>query len=70
VTNWVSSKHNMGMGFNRTMWEQMKRCAPSFCNYDDYNWDWSLLHVSDSCLKTPLEVLYAKAPRIFHIGDW
>jgi len=70
VTNWISSKHNMAISFNKTLWEKLKHCAPTFCEYDDYNWDWSLLQVSYSCLSAQLDVLYAKAPRIFHIGDW
>ncbi|CAG7838671.1 unnamed protein product [Allacma fusca] len=69
VTNWISSKHNMGMAFNRTMWNEISRCAPTFCEYDDYNWDWSLLQVAYTCLHQPMTVFYAKAPRIFHIGD-
>ncbi|OXA38128.1 alpha-1,6-mannosyl-glycoprotein 2-beta-N-acetylglucosaminyltransferase isoform X2 [Folsomia candida] len=69
VTNWVTGKHNMGMAFNRSMWESVRDCSKKFCNYDDYNWDWTLLSVSDTCLKSPLQVYYPKAPRIFHIGD-
>jgi alpha-1,6-mannosyl-glycoprotein beta-1,2-N-acetylglucosaminyltransferase len=59
----------MAISFNRTLWEKLQRCAPTFCEYDDYNWDWSLLQVSYTCLQAQLDVLYAKAPRIFHIGD-
>jgi len=60
----------MGMGFNRTLWTRFKACANKFCRYDDYNWDWSLMEVSNKCLNSPLKVVYPKAPRIFHIGDW
>ncbi|XP_046386479.1 alpha-1,6-mannosyl-glycoprotein 2-beta-N-acetylglucosaminyltransferase isoform X1 [Ischnura elegans] len=46
VTPWVSSKHNMGMAFDRHTWAEIRRCAEFFCTYDDYNWDWSLQHIS------------------------
>lgn len=46
VTPWVSSKHNMGMAFDRITWAEIRRCAEFFCTYDDYNWDWSLQHIS------------------------
>ncbi|XP_055628301.1 alpha-1,6-mannosyl-glycoprotein 2-beta-N-acetylglucosaminyltransferase isoform X1 [Toxorhynchites rutilus septentrionalis] len=69
VTPWISSKHNMGMAFNRTTWHEITRCALHFCEYDDYNWDWSLQHVSQQCLKQKLHVMVVKGPRVFHIGE-
>ena len=82
VYPWFSSKHNMGMAINRNTWSMIKNCsqvgfllndAPIlfqlFCTYDDYNWDWSLMRVNMQCFKERLYVLYAKAPRVFHIGD-
>ncbi|XP_058062152.1 alpha-1,6-mannosyl-glycoprotein 2-beta-N-acetylglucosaminyltransferase isoform X3 [Anopheles bellator] len=69
VTPWVSSKHNMGMAFNRTTWYEVVRCGRHFCEYDDYNWDWSLQHVSQQCLKQKLHVMVVKGPRVFHIGE-
>lgn len=70
VTPWISSKHNMGMAFNRSTWHEITRCARHFCEYDDYNWDWSLQHVSQQCLKQKLHVMVVKGPRVFHIGEW
>ncbi|XP_062702973.1 alpha-1,6-mannosyl-glycoprotein 2-beta-N-acetylglucosaminyltransferase isoform X2 [Aedes albopictus] len=69
VTPWISSKHNMGMAFNRSTWHDITRCARHFCEYDDYNWDWSLQHVSQQCLKQKLHVMVVKGPRVFHIGE-
>jgi alpha-1,6-mannosyl-glycoprotein beta-1,2-N-acetylglucosaminyltransferase len=40
-----------------------------FCAYDDYNWDWTMMQLSVKCLPTKLRVIYAKAPRVVHIGD-
>ncbi|KAL0269763.1 UNVERIFIED_CONTAM: hypothetical protein PYX00_007389 [Menopon gallinae] len=69
VTPWISSKHNMGMAMNKTMWMGIRKCAQFFCSYDDYNWDWSLQHVSNQCLSQKLHVVVARGPRIFHIGE-
>lgn len=69
VTPWVSSKHNMGMALNRTVWGSIRNCSHYFCSYDDYNWDWSLQHVSNQCLQTKLHVMMARGPRVFHIGE-
>jgi len=69
VTQWVSSKHNMGMAFNRDLWSKISACSKQFCQYDDYNWDWSLQHVSLHCLAQKLQVMLVKGPRVFHIGE-
>ncbi|XP_034112769.1 alpha-1,6-mannosyl-glycoprotein 2-beta-N-acetylglucosaminyltransferase isoform X2 [Drosophila sulfurigaster albostrigata] len=66
---WISSKHNMGFAFNRTTWRSIRRCAQHFCSYDDYNWDWSLQHVSQQCLQRKLHAMIVKGPRVFHIGE-
>lgn len=67
---WISSKHNMGFAFNRTTWQGIRKCARHFCTYDDYNWDWSLQHVSQQCLQRKLHAMIVKGPRVFHIGEW
>jgi len=69
VTQWVSSKHNMGFAFNSSVWQQIRNCSQAFCNHDDYNWDWSLLHVSVTCLKQKIYTLVLRTPRVFHIGE-
>lgn len=70
VQPWFSSRHNMGMSLNRDTWNKIRDCAKNFCFFDDYNWDWSLMHVNLKCMKPPtFRVLFAKAPRVFHIGD-
>lgn len=67
---WISSKHNMGFAFNRTTWRSIRKCRKQFCNYDDYNWDWSLQHLSQQCLRNKLFAMVVKGPRVFHIGEW
>ncbi|KAK7572144.1 hypothetical protein V9T40_014616 [Parthenolecanium corni] len=69
ITQWISSKHNMGIAFNRSVWEELKSCSNTFCTYDDYNWDWSLMVVSTKCLSQELTAMVLRAPRVFHIGE-
>ncbi|XP_033125551.1 alpha-1,6-mannosyl-glycoprotein 2-beta-N-acetylglucosaminyltransferase-like [Anneissia japonica] len=69
VLNWQSSKHNMGMSIDRATWQRLQPCAEEFCRFDDYNWDWTLQHISTACLKPPIGVMVPKSPRIFHIGE-
>ena len=70
VSPWITSKHNMGMAFNRSTWNDMKSCAKYFCDYDDYNYDWSLQNINYSCLKDKLYAFVIRGPRVFHIGEW
>lgn len=60
----------MGMAFNRSTWMDIVGCAEYFCKYDDYNWDWSLQHISQNCLKHKFHAMVVRGPRIFHIGEW
>ncbi|KAM7359201.1 alpha-1,6-mannosyl-glycoprotein 2-beta-N-acetylglucosaminyltransferase isoform 1-T1 [Cochliomyia hominivorax] len=69
VMPWISSKHNMGFAFNRSTWNSIRTCRQHFCSYDDYNWDWSLQHVSQQCLQHKLHAMIVKGPRVFHIGE-
>ncbi|XP_044583152.1 alpha-1,6-mannosyl-glycoprotein 2-beta-N-acetylglucosaminyltransferase isoform X3 [Cotesia glomerata] len=81
VIPWISSKHNMGMAFNRVTWNKLRKCASQFCSYDDYNWDWSLQYVAQTCLPpsrgagaaprvdSGLVAMMMRAPRVFHIGE-
>lgn len=70
VSPWVTSKHNMGMAFNRASWSDIKACAKHFCDYDDYNYDWSLQRLNHQCLKSKLFAIISRGPRVFHIGEW
>lgn len=43
--------------FNCISFRIAHRCAKYFCTYDDYNWDWSLQHVSQQCLRNKLHAM-------------
>ena len=68
VFQWVAGDHNMGFGMDRGTWERIKQCAGYFCNFDDYNWDWSLQATGMFCLSQNFKVLTLTIPRIFHLG--
>ena len=51
MTIWESTKHNMGIAFTRELWQKIHGCNEYFCNYDDYNWDWTLMYIAKQCLK-------------------
>ncbi|KAE9554829.1 hypothetical protein FO519_001944 [Halicephalobus sp. NKZ332] len=62
-------KHNTGMVLNRELWNSFKSCTKMFCEFDDYNWDWSMIQISYKCLPKKMMAIYAKSPRVLHIGD-
>ncbi|XP_073966322.1 alpha-1,6-mannosyl-glycoprotein 2-beta-N-acetylglucosaminyltransferase-like isoform X3 [Choristoneura fumiferana] len=70
ITPWHSSIHNMGMVFNRTLWNNIMSLQDQFCAYDDYNWDYSLLHLAQNRQgREKMKVMLCKGPRVFHIGE-
>ncbi|CAG9577470.1 unnamed protein product [Danaus chrysippus] len=70
ITPWHSSMHNMGFAFNRSVFEDIVSLHHQFCDYDDYNWDYSLLHLSQNRKgKDKFKVILCKGPRVFHIGE-
>jgi len=42
----------------------------AFCQFDDYNWDWSLQFVGVKCMPNKLKAMIVKSPRVYHIGEW
>ncbi|KAL8168624.1 UNVERIFIED_CONTAM: hypothetical protein K2H54_008539 [Gekko kuhli] len=66
---WKSTEHNMGMALGREAYEELLACADHFCTYDDYNWDWTLQHLTVRCLPRFWKVLVPEVPRVFHTGD-
>nr|XP_056707083.1 alpha-1,6-mannosyl-glycoprotein 2-beta-N-acetylglucosaminyltransferase [Euleptes europaea] len=69
LKTWKSTEHNMGMAFGRDTYRELLACADAFCAYDDYNWDWTLQHLTVHCLPRFWKVLVPEVPRVFHTGD-
>ncbi|XP_041374168.1 alpha-1,6-mannosyl-glycoprotein 2-beta-N-acetylglucosaminyltransferase-like [Gigantopelta aegis] len=57
-----------GMAFKKHFWKLFKKCAKLFCLFDDYNWDWSLMHVTTTCIPGGFKILKPVGSRVFHIG--
>ncbi|XP_041374166.1 alpha-1,6-mannosyl-glycoprotein 2-beta-N-acetylglucosaminyltransferase-like [Gigantopelta aegis] len=58
-----------GMAFRKDFWKLFKDCAKSFCLFDDCNWDWSLMHVTATCIPGGLKILKPLGSRVFHLGS-
>ncbi|XP_038124941.1 alpha-1,6-mannosyl-glycoprotein 2-beta-N-acetylglucosaminyltransferase [Cyprinodon tularosa] len=69
TSGWLSTKHNIGMAISREVYYKLMGCSNEFCTYDDYNWDWTLQHLSGACISNPLKVVSAQASRVLHTGD-
>jgi alpha-1,6-mannosyl-glycoprotein beta-1,2-N-acetylglucosaminyltransferase len=55
------------MVITRDIWNQFQQHAFEYCTYDDYNWDWAIVHLMDKGL-LPFRVLYPTKPQVMHIG--
>lgn len=69
TSGWMSTKHNIGMAISKEVYYKVMGCTKEFCTYDDYNWDWTLQHLSGTCISKPLKVLVARGSRVLHTGD-
>ncbi|XP_072284195.1 alpha-1,6-mannosyl-glycoprotein 2-beta-N-acetylglucosaminyltransferase [Pyxicephalus adspersus] len=69
VKTWKSTEHNMGMAMTRDTYLKLIQCTDTFCSYDDYNWDWTLQHLTVNCLPKFWKVMVPEVPRIYHIGS-
>lgn len=65
---WTTSRHNMGFAFNTSTWAAIRECAKFFCEYDEYNYDFSLQNANHNCLQKKLFTLVIRGPRVFHTG--
>ena len=67
---WLANlkKHALGRVFD---FDEIKNFKKSwnpikvFCTHDDYNWDYSLMRVSQN---QDWKVIYPKFPRVYHLG--
>lgn len=69
VSPWITSDHNMGMFLNKTTWNKIRNCSNFFCEYDEYNYDFSLQNINRKCLKEKLVVAFIRGPRVYHLGE-
>ncbi len=57
------------MTISYSFWTALVKYAEEFCNVDDYNWDWSLVYLSQQRFNYP-RVMWSSASRVIHLGSW
>lgn len=72
LEEWFSGAHNMAMSVSKRWVDDVISNAEDFCVYDDYNWDWTLFHISKEVItkqgSQPWKVLIPTLPRSQHMG--
>ena len=69
---WFSGAYNMAMAVSKAWVDEVIGMGEDFCIYDDYNWDWTLYHLSTEVVKVkrgqPWNVLVPEIARSQHLG--
>jgi len=72
VEEWFSGAYNMAMAVSKRWVDDVIAMKNDFCSYDDYNWDWTLFHLSKEVQtksgKQPWKVMVPTLPRSQHMG--
>jgi alpha-1,6-mannosyl-glycoprotein beta-1,2-N-acetylglucosaminyltransferase len=55
------------MTMSRVVFEKVRQHAKEFCHFDDYNWDWSVVHLQGLGL-LPHTMLFPSRSQVRHIG--
>ena len=67
-SGWVERQFVTGpMVIRRDVFAKIKNHAKDFCRFDDYNWDWSLVHLMTKGL-IPFKILCPSSLQTAHIG--
>ncbi|XP_042229134.1 alpha-1,6-mannosyl-glycoprotein 2-beta-N-acetylglucosaminyltransferase-like isoform X2 [Homarus americanus] len=68
--DWWVTKYNLGFALDSVAWNVLTRCKTFFCDFDDYNWDWTLNNLVQTCLKPRMSMLSVRLTRVLHVGSW
>jgi alpha-1,6-mannosyl-glycoprotein beta-1,2-N-acetylglucosaminyltransferase len=52
---------------SRVVYKKVRQHAKKFCEFDDYNWDWSIVHLQGLGL-LPHTMLFPSRRQVLHIG--
>ena len=69
IRSWVSSKSNMGLVLSQSTYKLLSDCSDAICEFDDYNWDWSLQAAFKEKEPEKLFTMQFKTTRIYHLGS-
>ncbi|GAB6028009.1 Alpha-1,6-mannosyl-glycoprotein 2-beta-N-acetylglucosaminyltransferase [Chamberlinius hualienensis] len=65
----LSTEAKRGATLTKETWKILKDCAKEYCNYNDYNWDFTMKYMGKNCLAGKLKTLAISATRIFHLKE-
>lgn len=67
---WIEKKFVTGpVSFRRDMYERIRNNAKDYCTWDDYNWDWSIVHLMAVDIEAlPFRILVPGTQQVAHIG--
>ena len=68
--DWWVTKHNLGFAMDAAVWQNLKHCRDLFCHFDDYNWDWTMTNMAQTCFRKRLKMLSVRFSRVLHVGSW
>ncbi|XP_066956823.1 alpha-1,6-mannosyl-glycoprotein 2-beta-N-acetylglucosaminyltransferase-like isoform X2 [Macrobrachium rosenbergii] len=69
IGDWVVTKQNMGFAIDRSVWNSIKACGEIFCVFDDYNWDWTMNRLVQTCCFPKLTAMSVDLTRVVHVGS-
>ena len=69
VTGWTSKSCNMGLVLTRAMYEDLSSIWNRFCEFDDYNWAWSLQFALLDQLPQKAYSFQFKTTRVYRLGS-
>ncbi len=65
---WISHHHFRGMALNSRNFHQIFNCSQSFCEFDEYNSDFSLMYANLNCFKSAWRAFIPWVSRVVHVG--
>lgn len=67
--DWWVTKYNLGFAMDAAVWRSLSKCKEKFCTFDDYNWDWTMTNVAQTCLQQRLSMMSVRLTRVLHLGS-
>lgn len=68
VEEFGATPYSMGIAFNRTTWNRIRKLRRHFCYFDDYDWASSLRFLSSRFPEGRLNMLSIAGARVIHFG--
>ncbi|KAK3868998.1 hypothetical protein Pcinc_025659 [Petrolisthes cinctipes] len=67
--DWWVTKYNMGFALDASAWWTLRKCHRQFCHFDDYNWDWTMTSLVQTCHKPRIPMFSIRLSRVAHVGS-